>query len=254
MNEYLSSSPAPKKTHLGIVRDLYPMTNVEGKPNKEVHRAAKILDEEFNAVGAYIGVAPEGSMSDDYANSGSDIDFKVIANRDKPDVGRFWLMSSENLIGKASARIKKETGRDAHIGLDQFSLMEFAEAMGHIKTYDLKYRGKLHSPTRLVDNSDNMQWIGLAIGTMSRLIKGERVNEIREEMKKSFDSLSTDLKSKILDIAAKRITKMDAKSRWKRAERKTGHKLPIIFDRRMVKEWKMQREKDWRKRLALLWN
>lgn len=235
-----SGNPERKRPNLGIVRDLYPLTNLEGDRNQIVFKAAKEIDKELSKVKAYIGVAPHGSMTDDYADENSDVDIMYVRNDDEPDNFKLSLMS--DIAPIAAARASRSIGRKVQLWGESFSLKEFKQAVQEINQGIRKFP------------EDNVNWTALAVSVMSRLMKGNRVDTVRMTMLEALNTLSSEDKTLILNKAAKAMVKRDAKSTWKRLHRKTGAQAPKLTMRKEASEWKTRREKYWRERLEILWN
>jgi hypothetical protein len=190
-------------------------------------------------------------MSDEYGTQDSDIDVLYVMNRDESDSYKLW--GGSDLPDTAAGRVQKLIGREIHLHGKQFSLKGFLDTVDKVRTGEIIGIKSFPDIERAFFGRYEAG-ITLPMSDISRLLKGDRVNEIRQQMRSAFLTLP-DIDRKIaLDQIALFLAKEDGKSRWKRLSRLKGAVLPMITRRREAKEWVKTREGLWRARLDHLWN
>lgn len=254
------SPEQPKKTHLGVVRDLYPFQLIGGTKNWEVFKAVKLADKTFEKIPAYVGTYPKGSLTQDYGDNDvhsgkggrspvTDIDVVPLVDRDQKGWESFTLLGSA--CDKFATVAQRKLNRPVQMHPVSFSLKVF---WGEIS--DLRERAE---QGRVVKKIFFNRYIGIhyaacgILAEMSRVMKGSKVGKYREDMRKALYTLPRNVRFTLIEMAAQYLQKKDSHSRWKRAERLTRARIPILTQRQFVKDWESRRRELWAQHLGFLW-
>lgn len=233
----LSSSEKQKKrmeTKLYVVRD------VDGEPNREEIEIVRELEKELSKHPAFIGVSLFGSAISGYSTNQEEFNSE-FGTIDKPDLDLYVLYDL------------KKFSEDQDVS-DFYSLVKeiiFDIVRKHHKEIDVKKMGinrkEIIEGIRLLPTQERNTSTEIDLAVMSRVISGETINEIREEVKVELRNLSVLSRTLILKKIVDNLVERDILSLKKRKKR-----MPKLSEEQH-REILEKRKKMWRKRVQKIW-